>query len=536
MKKRLMSVFVIMIAAFCQPSYNVAPVREIKAAEVTTASNIEAEMKEQIIMKKLGVKLTALGIEENTTNNCMSLKVLIESSYQADLEMQVEDLSVNGFMYQGDDINPLLAKQGMKEASNIDIPKDFLEMNHITKIQTIDFRLTVYTVEGHRIYFYHMVQVKMNSKANDKQVIDSSGRVIYDKNNVKVVTKGLDALYAGSEFNNHIYIENNSKSEIYIQFTASSELFAEDCKRGYRIMPGKRLNAYLKFDSIEVGQADYIEIGFSIHEKGLSGKELGKVNFVKLPMNISKEPVGIDGRIIYDKDGIRVVATSLEETDKPARSSDLKVSIENNSSSEIKAFVNNLVVNDFMARKSDFESLLIKPGMKKEGMIQIASEDIEHSCFDRVGSIEFKMAFFKDNRMTVSEVITINTSLRNRLLPTFDMDGKTIYDANDIKIVYQGQKCSVDGDCYCDFYIENNTQTDTYMDIVTEAFVMEEKDRAIQELILAGRKAYYSLKLDKNRKEEPDIKFKFTQLKKIDTEGMKRKIIETERIYIPSDR
>lgn len=531
MKKVLFMVLIIAFITVYQSEYSVKAMNEGNTTEDFMVSDINKDNKNKKIMDILWVEFKYLSLEEDTTTNSMRLKVLVKSTNEASMDLRIEDFSVNGFMYQEGNENHILVSEGMQDESSLCISKEFLEANRIKKIKSIEFKIVAYTVKSNRMFFSKQVKITTGSKDKYIQEIDDSGRTIFDDNDIKIVSKGFDPLKGADDLKNYIYIENNSNKKIYIDVVASPWVFTSENKFGFMIMPGKKLNTFLQFDPNAIAGEDHVHVGFIIHEINLGGKEINRIENVKIPMTATAAPETIEGCVIYEKEGVKVTASHLEGPTEAFRNKSLKLLIENNTASEILISTDGVYINGILAKKSELGTLRIKPGTTTES-IPIYSEDIAQSGFEKIASIEFRIIIFKENNTTVSDDITIETSAKSEFVPTSGTTGETLYHSNGIKIVYQGQKNSASSGRSCDFYIENNTQDDIYMYIITESF-MKDKYEKEPRTIQSGKGMNYSLKFDSNRKENLDIKFKFFTFVQTNSEGRKKKVIETDTIGLP---
>lgn len=531
MKKVLFMVLIIALITVCQSENSVKAMNESNTAEDFMVSDINKENKDKKIMGTLGVELKYLSLEEDASTNSIRLKLLVKSTNEASLDLRVEDFSVNGFMYPEGNENHILVSEGMQEESSLRISKEFLEANRIKKIKSIEFKAVVYTVKSNHMLFSKQVKITTGSKDKYIQEIDDSGRVIFDSNDIKIISKGFDPLKGAADLKNYIYIENNSNKKIYIDVVASPWVFTNEKKFGFTILPGKKLNTCLQFNPNAIAGEDYVHVGFIIHEISLSGKVINRIENVKIPMTATAALETIDSRVIYEKEGVKVTASHLEGPTEAFRNKCLKLQIENNTASEILISTNGVYINGFLARKSELGTLRIKPGTTTES-IPIYSEDIEQSGYIKVDSIEFRIIVFKENRTTISDNIYIETSAKSEFAPVSVATGELLYNLNGIKIAYQGQKNSASSGRSCDFYIENNTQDDIYIYIITESFIKDKYDKEPR-TIQSGKKLNCSLKFDSSRKEDLDIKFKFITFVKTNSEGRKKQVIETDTFQLP---
>jgi hypothetical protein len=371
-------------------------------------------------------------------------------------------------MYQGGRVNYLLASEGMKEESCINISKDFLEANGIKTIQTIEFRLVAYSSDTKAVIFEsNMITIKTTAKDKAKQAVDASGDSIFNDKGVKIISKGWDTSGTSSDLKNNLYIENNSKKEVFISFLPSRSILGQSSNLSCSVMPGKRLNIYLSFDEKAVNGADQVSIGFVIYEKNLSGKQIAKADSVTLPKKVDEtsadndeeattEIESIEEQVIYNQKGVKVTALSLDGPSEAFYGKTLTLLIENSSNSYAVLNAYDISYNGFMAEDSSSGAFHIKPGEVTKNHILIHSKDVEQSGFDQIATMEFTLDIYQDGANYDSDIITIDTSAKNEYSQKSAPSGEVLYNDKNIKIVYLGQENTSSYGPVCNFYIENN--------------------------------------------------------------------------------
>lgn len=514
---------------------------QLLAVKPSATKNKEL-IKKQVLVNQKGVKITALNLVDEKAYSNMRLNVMVESKNKDFMDIYVEDTSVNGFMYQGGRVNYLIASEGMKEESCINISKDFLEENGIKTIQTIEFRLVAYSSDTKAVIFEtDMITIKTTTKDKTKQAVDASGERIYNAKGVKIISKGWDTSSTSSELKNNLYIENNSKKKVFISFTPTRSILGEDSILTCSVMPGKKMNTYLTFDENAISGADHVTIGFIIYEKNLTGKQIDKVDSVTLPGNAEEASIdnkkkattnteSIEEQVIYNKGGVKVTALSLENTTASFTGRSLQLLIENYSKSYIVLSANDISYNDFMAKEASSGSFHIKPGEVGKGTILIHTRDIEQSGIARIATMGFKLALYQNGKSFESDYITIDTTAKEELPLNFVPSGDVFYDNKNIKIVYLGQENTSLYGPFCNFYIENNSDTEIHVDVRPKPGIIRE-DTEDWFSVIPAKKAYYVMMIDKESiKSKPKVMISFAIY-----DNNRKLIMETEPVKLPLD-
>ncbi len=510
----------------------------------STANKSKAEIKKQVIFNQKGVKITALNLVDEKAYDNMRLNVMVESKNKTFMDIYVEDTSVNGFMYESGGVNYLLASEGMKDESCINISKDFLEANGIKTIQMIEFRLVAYSSDTKVVVFKSdMITIKTTAKDKTKQVVDASGDSIFNDKGVKIISKGWDASSTSSDLKNNLYIENNSKKEVFISFLPSRSILGQYSNLSCSVMPGKRLNTYLTFNESAINGEDPINLGFVINEKNLSGKQIVKVDSVTLPKNTPEASADsneeattkaerIEEKVIYNQKGVKVTAFSLEGPTEVFFGKTLTLLIENYTNSYIVLNAYDISYNGFMAEDSSSGSFHIKPGEVSRGYILIHSKDVEQSGFDKIATMEFTLDIYQNGANFDSDIITIDTSAKNEYSQKAAPLGEVFYDDKNIKIVYLGQEATSSFGPVCNFYIENNTDTELFVDVRPNPNVIRE-DTEDCFSVMAGKKMYYVMMMDRESvKKSKEVMISFAIY---DKGNDSKKIVETEPVKLPLD-
>jgi hypothetical protein len=183
--------------------------------ESSSVENEEPVIEEQVLLDQDGIKITATSLEEDIVFG-PEVKLTIENTTDKNITVQTLDTSINGIM-----IVPTLSCDvavGKQANDAMIFYSTDLERAGIDKIASIEFKFTIFETETYDTIF-DTDTITLNTSIKDTYVqsYDDSGEVIFDSNDIKVVAQGLDTSseFLGPEIK--FYIENNSKSSVYIQ-------------------------------------------------------------------------------------------------------------------------------------------------------------------------------------------------------------------------------------------------------------------------------------------------------------------------------
>lgn len=198
----------------------------------------------------------------------------------------------------------------------------------------------------------------------------------------------------------------------------------------------------------------------------------------------------IEPQVIYEKDGIRITANSLDTDDffGPA----IKVLIENDSSQNITVQAWNSSINGLMV--DNMFSCDVAAGKKANDTITFMASELEMANITVIQSICFSLSVFDSDSwedIDQTDIITITTSADPSYIQTFDDSGFVAYEGEGIRIIVQKLNSS-DSFWGSDLYIyaENNTASNITIqatDVSVNGFMV---DPVFSCDITAGNKAY----------------------------------------------
>lgn len=175
----------------------------------------EVSIEKQVLLEQKDVKITATGLERDGLFGA-TLKVLIENNSDTDLTIQTRNVSINGYM-----INSLMSADvsaGKKANDEVTFMNSDLEAAGISDIADMEITFHVFKSEGWDEYFDSKpIQLKTSIADTYEYKFDDTGKVLYDKNNIRIIAKGIsndDSIFGPGLI---LFIENNGKKGFTVQ-------------------------------------------------------------------------------------------------------------------------------------------------------------------------------------------------------------------------------------------------------------------------------------------------------------------------------
>ena len=195
-----------------QPPSNVSP--DNSSTQQSTTNPEDVSIVETVLLDEADVKITAKSLSDSIWGP--EVKILIENNSEKNLTIQAQNSSINGYMVE----NMLSADvaAGKKANDIITFMSSDIETCGIETIADMEFSFHIFTTDDWETYLdTSSIQLKTSIADTYTQTYDDSGDVVYDKNDVKIVVKGLsedDSLLGPGIL---VYIENNSQQDITVQ-------------------------------------------------------------------------------------------------------------------------------------------------------------------------------------------------------------------------------------------------------------------------------------------------------------------------------
>lgn len=194
-----------------------------------------------------------------------NIKFLIENNSDKNITVQARNVSVNGFMVDSSmsaDVAP-----GKKSNDSLTISSSSMEECRIEKIADVEFSFHIFDAESwDGIVDTDIISLKTSIADSYTQEYDDSGEVIYEDDNVKIISKGIsdDSSIFGKSL--ILYIENNSDSNLTIQTRDVSvngfmvdPIFSPEIASGKKVIKGMTFmdsdieeNSISEFENVEM--------------------------------------------------------------------------------------------------------------------------------------------------------------------------------------------------------------------------------------------------------------------------------------------
>lgn len=226
-----------------------------ESEESTTQGEEKAPLEVQIESKEIynenGVVITVKGLSSDDFMG-PEVNLLIENNSDKDLTIQTRNSSVNGYMIDLQMSCDVAA--GKKANDEMSIYSSSLEASGIDTISEIEFSFHI--IDGKSwdtIADSDLITITTSAYGSYEQTYDDSGNILYDNNNIKIVSKGMatDDSFMGPEF--LLYIENNSDQPITVQARDTSvNGFMVNPSISADVMPGKKIVDSISFMSSEL--------------------------------------------------------------------------------------------------------------------------------------------------------------------------------------------------------------------------------------------------------------------------------------------
>jgi hypothetical protein len=216
--------------------------------------------------------------------------------------------------------------------------------------------------------------------------------------------------------------------------------------------------------------------------------------------------ITIEEQVLYDENDIKITAKGIEDG---WLGTELKLLIENNSAKSITVQARNANVNGYMV--DTMMSADVAAGKKANDSLTFETSGLKECGIENIATMEFYFYIFDAetwDEIVSTDVITVETSIADSYVQTYDDSGEVLVDTAGVKII--GKGLSVD-DLFWGpgviLYIENNTDKDITVqvrDVSANGFMV---DSTMSEDVVSGKKAmsavqFYSSDLEENSIED----------------------------------
>lgn len=167
------------------------------------------------------------------------------------------------------------------------------------------------------------------------------------------------------------------------------------------------------------------------------------------------EPVTIAETVLYEKDGVKVTATGLENG---WMGPEVKFLLENTSERSVLITTDAVSVNGCMAPFSGLYAE-VAAGKKSNESMTLMSSELERSGIETIAQLQFFLEV-KDadswDPLDTSPLLTLSTSAADFRQPADD-SGQVLYDEGGIRVICKGLKQDLIWDGTIVFFMENNS-------------------------------------------------------------------------------
>ncbi len=168
--------------------------------------------------------ITLVAKEYDDSYGVRNVKISIENNSEKDIRILPKECSVNDFMIDADMLVNIPAGEQLVEP--LILPREELEKAKIENITNITVSFIIVHDNTDRSYT-ELASIDTSLFGEYTQVIDDSGIVMYDENDIKVVSKGIVDIIGGQAL--ELYIENNTGETIQL---IGDEIFVNGIKNG----------------------------------------------------------------------------------------------------------------------------------------------------------------------------------------------------------------------------------------------------------------------------------------------------------------
>lgn len=239
---------------------------ETETADVSEKAQIE----EQVLLEQDGVKIT---LKELDADGFMGpeLKLLIENNSDQNLTVQTHDTSVNGIMVET--LFSCEVAAGKSANEGIAFMSSDLDEAQINVLQNFEFGFHIINTESwDTVFDSEVITVSTNLDGSEEQVVDDSGVLLLDQDNVKITVKEVDDKNSFWGADIYIYVENNTDKSISVQASSVSiDGFMVEPYFSCEVAAGKKsydtitfMEEELKENNIE--SIDNMEVSFSVSD------------------------------------------------------------------------------------------------------------------------------------------------------------------------------------------------------------------------------------------------------------------------------
>ena len=284
MKKQialLLAIFMIFALSACRSDNPAAGEPTAAAANTSSGTNADPNgdvtseagngetVEETVLVDQEGLKITAVSLDTAALFG-PELTLRMENNTDKTLVFQNNYVVVNGYM--ADAVFSCEVAAGEQAENVLTLMDTDLEASGVETIT--DLEISFHVVESGTWEAYYdspLLPLKTSASGDYTQVYDDSGKVIFDKNDLKLVAKGIqDEGQLGQGL--YIYIENNSDSTVTVSSNdVSVNGYIIDSIFSTDILPGKRAVQSILFlknelETFDITRIYQVELSFRVFD------------------------------------------------------------------------------------------------------------------------------------------------------------------------------------------------------------------------------------------------------------------------------
>ncbi|ONI40450.1 hypothetical protein AN640_08760 [Candidatus Epulonipiscium fishelsonii] len=243
-----------------------------------------SKIEETIIYDKDNIKIIAKEIYHKGFFG-PEIKLLFENNTDENIIFTADDCVVNGYMVSTSMFVEVAS--GKKANDSLKLMDSDLKKSAIDKFTNIDFRLNIKEADSYDdISVNNLISLTTNYAGKYTQEYNDSGNIIYEDNEIKVVSKGI--LNRNDDKVLRLYIENNSNNAINIRSeNVSANNFMMD--NGFdelnsSLLPGTKIIDEITFSKsfLEENHIDKLELIETNLKFSKNYKEIGESGIINI--------------------------------------------------------------------------------------------------------------------------------------------------------------------------------------------------------------------------------------------------------------
>ncbi len=235
-------------------------------------------------------------------------------------------------------------------------------------------------------------------------------QVIYEQDGLKVTATGLEESRTGIQLK--LTVENSADCTYIVQArNVSANGIMVDPSMSIDVAAGKKANGKMRLSSRELEDAGISQIHsleFNLHifpeDDFMDGIDS---DLITLTLSDGEESKSVDGEVLYDADGLKIISTGLKESELFGTA--LGLYLENSSDQALTVQCRDLSINGIMI--DGVFSCDLMPGKKAYDEITVFSSQLEENDIEEIENAELSFHIVNADDWsdsTDSDPITIN--------------------------------------------------------------------------------------------------------------------------------